>query len=85
MMCVRVYTVVEFKMQHLTEVKHLIYRYVKLLVQNFTTRWCMLIGQLILCFFQPHSRPLQRPSAGSEMLAKYSFGYITTPVGEIMY
>ena len=28
-------------------------RLVKLLVQNFTTRWCRLINQLILCFFNP--------------------------------
>ena len=27
-------------------------RYVRLLVQNFNTRWHMLISQLILCFFQ---------------------------------
>ena len=29
-------------------------RQVKLLIQNFTTRWGMLTSQLILCSFQPH-------------------------------
>ena len=27
------------------------YRQVKLLIQNFTTRWCILLRQLIFCFF----------------------------------
>ena len=33
-------------------------RYVKLFVQNFTTRWRMIISQLIFCSFQPQWRPL---------------------------
>lgn len=35
------------------------YRQVKLSVQNFTTRWCLVKNQLILCYSNPSVSPLR--------------------------